>query len=225
MREARNLLLKPPMNVLIDPEAIRGQKPWELDLSQLLEALLKIRGKSEDIDLRLCGSAALSSAIIYRLKVETLFLFERLKVERRIGASEEPPQVILLPFRYELSTTSLEELLLALERIIQEISSESESRRGKNVTAILVESDESIKLDTFITHIREILSIFRHQLIEKLTTQGSVFFRDLVKDLSLLEEVRAFIMLLFIATERLVELEQIGDEIKISLVQNLADGE
>jgi len=45
-----------------------------------LEAILK----SEFLDLRAAGTAALTSATIYRFKVESLFLFEKLQRERRI---------------------------------------------------------------------------------------------------------------------------------------------
>ena len=63
--------------------------------------------EAKPLDLRVCGSAALSSALIYRLKVETLFLFEKLRAERRPVAIGEPPTILILPFRYEIPSTSV----------------------------------------------------------------------------------------------------------------------
>jgi len=63
-----NLLSRPPLNVLIDPTLAKRKSPWEINLTELLDMFLKAISQSEFIDMRAAGTAALSSATIYRLK-------------------------------------------------------------------------------------------------------------------------------------------------------------
>ena len=54
-------LSRPPLNLLLNPDGNKINKPWEVDLERLLKMFMDIISSSEFIDLRLCGSAALSS--------------------------------------------------------------------------------------------------------------------------------------------------------------------
>ena len=64
---------KSPLNILINPSNIKSKNSWEINLTYLLELLEKILKDSKFLDLRICGSAAVTSSLIYRLKVENLF--------------------------------------------------------------------------------------------------------------------------------------------------------
>jgi segregation and condensation protein A len=203
-------LLKLPLNVLVNPEAIKKQKPWDLDLVNLLETFSSIIKSSETLNLRLCGSAIVSSALIYRLKVETLFLFEKLKIRKEHVKSMEPP-LFEMPFRHELYSTSLEDLILALERIIKEISAEQRKEKPKS----LIEPEPLIETDDFSLHIKELLSFFKSNLLSALEEKGEIFFSDYVHGMKLLEAIQSFILLLFVAAEGLIILEQVEDDIKI----------
>jgi segregation and condensation protein A len=112
--------------VLIDPSLAKRRSPWEINLTELLELFLQTISQKEIMDMRAAGTAALSSATIYRLKVETLFLFERLRAQRRLIDASGPPQIIVMPFRYEVYSTNIEELFDELGRILQEIVTEDE---------------------------------------------------------------------------------------------------
>ena len=116
-------LSKPPLNLLLNPDGNKINKPWEVDLERLLKTFLDIISTSEFLDLRLCGSAALSSALIYRLKVETLFLLDKIKEARmeRIDISGEVPLLLEMPFRQEIYSTSIEDLVSTLESILEDI--------------------------------------------------------------------------------------------------------
>jgi len=69
---ASEILSKPPLNLLIDPSLARRKSPWEISISELLDMFIKTIVSSGMLDMRAAGTAALSSATIYRLKVETL---------------------------------------------------------------------------------------------------------------------------------------------------------
>ncbi|HZW84707.1 MAG TPA: hypothetical protein VFE91_02240, partial [Nitrososphaerales archaeon] len=129
-------LSRPPLNVLIDPSLARKKSPWEINLTELLDLFLKTISKTEFIDMRAAGTAALSSATIYRLKVETLFLFEKLRLQKRLVDGAGPPQIIVMPFRYELYSTNIDELFNELGRILQEIVVEEQGGQDQSPFAI-----------------------------------------------------------------------------------------
>ena len=211
MSEVHNdSLLKLPLNVLVNPEAIKKQKPWDLDLANLLETFSSIIKSSESLNLRLCGSAIISSALIYRLKVETLFLFEKLRIKREPIKSMEPP-LFEMPFRHELYSTSLEDLISALERIIKEISVEQRKEKHES----LIEPEPLLEVDDFSLHIKELLSFFRSNLLSVLEKKGEIFFSEYIHEMKLLEAIQSFVLLLFVATEGLIILEQVDDDIRI----------
>ena len=69
--ETKSLISKVPINVLFNPEGIQKRDVWDIDLIQILSMLLKILEKTDKKDLRVAGMAALSSSLIYKLKVES----------------------------------------------------------------------------------------------------------------------------------------------------------
>jgi segregation and condensation protein A len=207
---SREAIAKEPLNILVNPELIRKQKPWRVDIVYLLNLFLNFISKLESLDLRLCGSAALSSALIYRLKVETLFLIEKMSEEKRPVDVGDIPFILSMPIRYELHTTSVEDLIAALQRLIEEITSRSEPTRPKPVSR-----EPVVEIDQFINRLRESLEPFKASLLEVLKS-GPIFFSELVKGKSVVEAARIFILLLFLASDGVVFLEQREEDLLIS---------
>lgn len=207
---SKEAIAKEPLNILVNPELIRKQKPWRVDIAYLLNLFLNLISKLESLDLRLCGSAALSSALIYRLKVETLFLIERISEEKRPVDVGDIPFILSMPIRYELHTTSVEDLIAALQRLIEEITSRSEPTRPKPVSR-----EPVVEIDQFINRLRESLEPFKASLLEVLKS-GPIFFSELVKGKSVVEAARIFILLLFLASDGVVFLEQREEDLLIS---------
>lgn len=201
-----SLLSRPPLNVLVDPSLARRKSPWEINLSELLDLFLQAIAKSDMIDLRAAGTAALSSATIYRLKVETLFLFEKLRLQRRLIDANEPPQIIVMPFRYEVYSTNIEELFDELTRILQQIVTEQEtgSEQGPLPVAELPPPD----IEDYVISLQGILSEFRKILIERLRPTGKALLSELMKGLSPIDAARVFILLLFAAHDGEVVINQ-----------------
>ena len=181
-----SLLGRPPLNVLIDPSLAKRKSPWEINLSELLDMFLKAISQTELIDMRAAGTAALSSATIYRLKVETLFLFERLLKQRRQGDASEPPRIIVMPFRYEIYSTNIDELFGELGRILQEIVAEGEGGSDQNPLAFELPPPN---FDDYVVSLQSLLS-------------------DLLRGLSPLDAARVFILLLFEANSGEVVINQ-----------------
>lgn len=201
-----SLLSRPPLNVLVDPSLARRKSPWEINLSELLDLFLQAIAKSDIIDLRAAGTAALSSATIYRLKVETLFLFEKLRLQRRLVDANEPPQIIVMPFRYEVYSTNIEELFDELTRILEQIVAEQEpgSEQGPLPVAELPPPD----IEDYIISLQGMLSEFRKILIERLRPTGKALLSELISGLSPIDAARVFILLLFAAHDGEVVINQ-----------------
>ena len=69
-----NSISQEPVNILFSPSSSVAKKDvWEIDLIQILDLLIKILEKSGKKDLKVAGMAALSSSLIYRMKVEKYF--------------------------------------------------------------------------------------------------------------------------------------------------------
>ena len=153
--------------------------------------------------------------MLYRFKVETIFYFERLRSERIDRSKDEPPRIIVLPFRYELYSTSIEDLVNSLETILNEVISQGTKQREK---VSKVEPEQEIRVDQYLIKIEGMVRDFRSNLIRMLMTTEEMLFSRLVQDLSVFEQVRTFVLLLFVATEGIVRLRQEGDDIRITKV-------
>jgi len=198
-------LARPPLNVLIDPSLTKRRSPWEIDLSELLDLFLQAISQREIMDMRAAGTAALSSATIYRLKVETLFLFERLRAQQRMVDATEPPQIIVMPFRYELYSTNVEELFDELGRLLQEIVVEE----GEEEQSLLSVAElPAPNMEDYVISIQAILSEFRKILVERLRATGKVHLSELVRGLEPIDAARVFILLLFAANSGEVVINQ-----------------
>ncbi len=199
-------LSKPPLNILIDPSLARRKSPWEINISELLDMFLKAVTSSGLIDMRAAGTAALSSATIYRLKVETLFFFERLRMQQRTTQLTEPPQFIVMPFRYEVYSTTLEELFEELSRILEQITNETAERAEGSILS--VEEIEPPRFENYFQTLQTLFIEFRKILHERLGAEGKVMLSELLSGLSPIDAARIFILLLFAANNGEVVINQ-----------------
>ncbi|MDG6909620.1 MAG: hypothetical protein JRN57_02770 [Nitrososphaerota archaeon] len=191
--------------MLIDPSLAKRRSPWEINLSELLDMFLKAISQSEFIDMRAAGTAALSSATIYRLKVETLFLFERLRMQHRMMNTSEPPQIIVMPFRYEIYSTNIDELFDELGRILQEIVVQDEAG---DQNPLSVADLPPPNFDNYVVSLQVMLSEFRKILVERLRATGKTLLSELLRGLKPVDAARVFLLLLFAANSGEVVINQ-----------------
>jgi segregation and condensation protein A len=210
-------LARPPLNLLIDPRAAKRKSPWEIHITELLDLFLQAMLKSDILDLRVAGTAALTSATIYRFKVESLFLFERLQRERKIVDSTEPPQIVVMPFRYEIYSTTVDELFDALSRILEEIV--VQDREESTVSTALLDDSPPPNPEDYLITILSNLQAFKAILRDRIGGLGRIKFSELIKSMTILEAARTLILLLFSASGGEVVLEQEGeDDFQVILV-------
>jgi segregation and condensation protein A len=158
----RKKLSEPPIDVLFNPSLILKRDAWDIDVASMLRMLLDILERVKYKDLRICGIAALSSSMIHRIKVESIFKLQSMS-EKKSKPSSHPDEVpienlspLTIPFRYESSyPVSLQELLSVLESMISNLT-ESGTRKPR----ISIEPVEDFSFEEYFIKIEEILAQF-----------------------------------------------------------------
>jgi segregation and condensation protein A len=213
---------QPPLDLLFNPSVLSKKDVWEIDLSLLLEMLLKLINNSGKKDLRMCGIAALSSSLIYRLKVESILRLEKIsKTKKGIEIVDIRPipnlKPIEIPFRIEPTyPVTLEELLHVLENMINGLANPKPRRNQLNL-----ESVETFNFDEYLVKFEKILQSYEDMIYDIVTADKCVEFKNLTLKMNSTEVVRCFIAILYLATKSKIFLEQNGDEILISLNENI----
>ncbi|MBS7641048.1 MAG: segregation/condensation protein A [Candidatus Bathyarchaeia archaeon] len=221
MSEIRPFYLRPPWDILFDPQRLQRVDPWSINIAFLLLSFLEEMERRAIIDFRASGVALDSSALIYLLKSNFLLRFERSQPQGQIEPKEstrsaEVVPVLLPPLRYELTTTTLESLLTALEEALQHESSVSLKVRDKPV---LAPSEFTPIISAFLLEIEEMLEGLFKKICMLHKMGETVTFSSLIKGLSKIEAIKTFIILLFLAHRGKISLLQTedSDEIYIAI--------
>lgn len=217
---SKSSLAIPPLNLLFNISLLGKQNVWEIDISNLLELLLKFINSSGKKDLRICGIAAWSSSLIYRLKVESIFRLERLSMERRNynnkSEEKEIPILNLIEFPFRLSSTypvSLEDLLKILENMVNELG----NPKQKNRNQIELEPIEDFNFDQYLVKFEKILEEHEEYIMQTLRLTETIVFSKFVERMNRLEIARFFIALLHLAMKEKIDLLQDDDTIDIKI--------
>jgi segregation and condensation protein A len=209
----------PPLNLLFNTSILGKQNVWEINISTLLELLLKIINSSGKKDLRICGIAAWSSTLIYRLKVESIFQLEKLSLEKKkISSSTEKeiPLLKLLDFPFRLSSTypvSLEDLLNVLENIISSLHNPNVKRRSP----MELEPVEIFDFDHYLVKFEKILEEKEAFIMQSLRLTETILFSKFIEKLDRLEIARIFIALLHLAMKGKIDIVQTNESSDIEI--------
>ena len=223
----RKLICEPPLNLLFDRSILNKKNVWDIDVTNLLEVLLNIINTSEKKDLRICGLALLTSSIIHRLKVESIFALERIAMQRKQlsnSTSEYPiPELdsLKIPFRLQsFYPVSLEDLLSVLENLIHEIGISKSKTLGVRLEPV----DALPDFDKYLLKFEEQLKMYENIIMESLNAHNKrLTFAKLTLKKETIERVRFFIALLYLAMKNKIKLEQEEDthdcDIQISEIE------
>lgn len=110
--------IHPPWSLLVDTTQ-KAENPWEINLSRILIGFLEKMRERESVDYKVSGKALLSASIIHRIKSELLLRLGQKQEEKKEKEDLDlnlPP--IPMPYRLINRKVTLEELLLALERVL-----------------------------------------------------------------------------------------------------------
>jgi segregation and condensation protein A len=211
---------KPPINVLFNPNLVSKKGIWSINISYLLELFIKILESMKKKDLRLCGIAVLSSSIIFRIKVESIFILERIAEKSRYTSVNDVKEIktminsnvniLAMPYRHEATyDITLEELLAILSNIVQRIYS---SREDSTSIEPIDYYDDSHLID-----LESVIGEYKERLYTTLNGRD-ILFSEFVSGLDPLDVARYFIAMLHLCMEGKISIEQIGEyDIKIAL--------
>ena len=208
---------QPPINVLFNPVDVSKRDVWTIDIIQILELLIKILNQTGKKDLRVAGIAALSSAMIHRMKVESIFALQKAAMEKKPLRQrlDIDVETINMPYRHEATyPVTLDELLSVLENLIGTIANPRSSRRQMQFEPVEVPD-----FNDYFIGLEKIIGQYEELIVNKIRSTGSGSFMTIVSELEPIDVVRCFFAILFLARDEKVELVQLENDIAISLVK------
>jgi segregation and condensation protein A len=216
--ETTDGLSQAPVNILFNPATISKKDVWEIDLIRILELLIRILEKSGKKDLRVAGMAALSSSLIYRMKVESIFALQKAALEKKPLRKrlDLDIDVIDLPYRHESTyPVTLDELLTLLENLIGSIANPRNRRSQMSFEPL-----EAPNFQDYFIALENIIGKYEELILRKITATGFGHLQNIITDLDTVDSIRCFFAILFLARDGKIDLEQEGDDIKIILIKN-----
>jgi segregation and condensation protein A len=229
--DTKRLIAQPPLNLLFNPSVIfRKDDVWNIDIALLLEMFLRLINATGNKDLRICGLAAVSSSMIYRLKVESIFVLEKIAMQKKSLDDNDPnnphyqqqppiPQLnpMELPFRIESTyPVSVEDLLHVLENMIMELANPRSKRKKQELE---LEPVEIFNFDQYLVKFDKIIQGYEEMIFDIVAADGLLMFKTLVDKMEPHEMARCFIAMLYLATKGMIKLDQLqdSDDIKMTL--------
>jgi len=212
-----------PLNILFNPAIVTKKDVWEIDIVKILDLLIKLLNQTGKKDLRVAGMAALSSSLIHRMKVESIFALQKAAMETKPlrQRSDVDIELVQIPYRHESTySVTLDELLGLLENLIGSIAN-PRSRRGGQMSFEPLETPDF--KDYFIS-LENLIGKYQELIVSKISPTGSGLLRNIVADLEPIDSIRCFFAILFLARDQKVELEQIDEDIKITMANKEITG-
>jgi segregation and condensation protein A len=192
--------------ILFDLLRLHRIKPWDVNITYLLNAFLAEMKKQGFIDFSASGTALLSSSMIHRMKSELVLKMEEPPKPPIARPNEEVPPPLPFPIRFEYTSTSIEQVLSVLEEVLKRESVALAYRKSLLSPPEILE-----QMDEFLANIEKNIDVFYASLLRKAAGSPTLSFLQLTKESTLLDAVRAFIMLLFLVMQNRVSLSQKED--------------
>jgi len=210
-KKEKPFYLRPPWEILFRETKLEKVSPWSIDLVYLLTTLMEEMNRV-GIDFRMAGTAINSSVLIYLRKAEML-----LKMEEPPEVPPEKGEVYLpppldLPFRFELTTTTVTDLITALERALSE-----EGAPRPKLPTLPAPIPDLMDLNTYLLKIEEGCDALLERI--KVMSPGgeTLTLSALITERGWPEVVRVFMMLLFLAQRGEIDLREDEEETEITI--------
>lgn len=202
--------LRQPWDVLFKEGKLEKVSPWSVDLVLLLTTLFQEMEKA-GIDFRLAGTAINSSVLIYLKKAEMLLKMEELPKQDEDRPEIYVPPALPLPFRFEHTTTTVNDLIEALEKALTEKS----KNLVPKIPILPPPIPEFLDVEEYLLEIETRSEDLFDQINQQYYENGDIRLTELTYGLEWLEVIRVFMMLLFLAQRFRIELQQPENEIDI----------
>jgi segregation and condensation protein A len=185
---------QPPLSVLFEIHRLEKIMPWDINIAYLLKTFLEEMQQRGEVDFRASGVALESSSTIYLWKTKLLLKLEEPPPPPKSAPDFIPPPMFL-PLRYELSSTTIDNLLNMLDEVLK-----GEHMRPPPLPPIILPTVEIIPaVDLYLLEIDDRMKTLYDQLCQLAATGELIAFSKLVAGLEKIEAVKTFIILLFLA--------------------------
>jgi segregation and condensation protein A len=217
--DAKKSIAQAPLNLLFNPSLLVRKDVWNVDVTSLLEMFLRLIEATGNKDLRICGIAAVSSSMIYRLKVESIFALEKIAMQKKgLGDQGQQPipqlNAVELPFRVESTyPVSVEDLLKMLENMIMELAHPRPRKKQVELEPI-----QKFDFDAYLVKFEQIIQGYEDMIMDIVSADGSVLFKSLVAKMEPVEVARCFVAMLYLAMKSRVNLDQPDDNDDIKII-------
>ena len=194
---------QPPLNILFEIHRLEKVLPWDVNISYLLNMFLDEMEEFGEVDFRASGMALDSSSTIYLKKTKLLLKLEEPPPPPKNMPDFIPP-ALFLPLRYELSSTTIDNLLSVLDEVLK-----GEHMRPPKLPEPILPTPEILPpLDMYLLQIEDHMKTLYEQLCQLVGTGELISFSKLTAGLERIEAVKTFIILLFLAQRGKVGLWQ-----------------
>jgi len=203
--EGKPIWVRSPISILFDVVKLQKTHPWDIDLRGLLETIVAEIRRAGHIEFEASGVALLSSAIIFRRKSELLLKLEEppRPPEQREVIPTILPVAINLPVMAAHGKISLSELAQALmEAISAQMSEKGEGEALDELPPLLERPDE------FMTNLEERMGDLLERIRDLLKGKDIVSFSFITKEMDLIEAIRTFITILYLASRGAISIQQ-----------------
>ncbi len=215
---------QPPWNVFFELKRLQKIHPWDVNVEFLLRSFLGQMEKTGDVDFRASGVALDSSATIHLMKSKLLLKLEEPPAPPPKLYFESIPPPLFLPLRYELTSTTVQNLLKMLDEALK---GEQLLVFKPRLETVLPPPPEIFPtIDLYLMEIEKTMTSL-YALLQKLALEASpVAFTNVIAGLRKLEAIKTFITLLFLAQAGKVTLWQDENltEIFITISEALSIG-
>jgi segregation and condensation protein A len=197
---------QPPLSILFEIHRLDKITPWEVNISYLLNMFLDQMEEEGEVDFRASGMALDSSSTIYLKKTKLLLKLEEPPPPPKTLPEFIPP-AMFLPLRYELSSTTIDNLMNVLDDVLK-----GENIRPPKMPEPILPTPEVLPpLDVYLMQIEDHMETLYEQLCQLMGTGELLSFSKLTAGLTIIEAVKTFIILLFLAQRGKVGLWQEED--------------
>ena len=194
---------QPPLNILFEIHRLEKVLPWDVNIAYLLNMFLDEMEEFGEVDFRASGMALDSSSTIYLKKTKLLLKLEEPPPPPKNMPDFVPPP-LFLPLRYELSSTTIDNLLNVLDEVLK-----GEHMRPPKLPEPILPTPEILPpLDMYLLQIEDHMKTLYEQLCQLVGTGELISFSKLTAGLERIEAVKTFIILLFLAQRGKVGLWQ-----------------
>ncbi|NHJ12177.1 MAG: hypothetical protein EAX95_00790 [Candidatus Thorarchaeota archaeon] len=215
----------PPYILLTDVLQLDKIKPWNVDVGKLVAGFLKEMKRLGDIDFRVSGSALYSASVIFMKKTRELVELGLLPPDDEEEDEDLVIPLIRPPFRVTNQRVTLEELLIAMDRVlskgVRQRSSPSRARRYSTKADPLAFKMESTRAD-----VEENIADVYDDLCKVMEVGDESKFVDLLMNNSRREIVRMFFAILHLFARAYIDIWMDEEEvIWVKLLERPVDEE